>query len=50
MTVHFAVDGTGYYTYTVQAQDMAGNLSEALSRVAVHDEDCTGGGPDLFAE
>ena len=37
--VQFTEDGTGYYTYTVQAQDMAGNLSEAMSRVAVHDED-----------
>ena len=36
--VNFAVDGVGYYTYTARAQDMAGNLSEEISRVAVHDD------------
>ena len=37
VNVQFAEDGVGYYTYTGQAQDMAGNLSEPVSRVALHD-------------
>ena len=37
--VDFTADEVGYYTYTAQAQDMAGNLSEpAISRTAIHDE------------
>ena len=36
--VGYDEDGVGYYTYTAQAQDLAGNLSEpAISRVALHD-------------
>ena len=35
--VNFAQEGMGYYSYTAQAQDMAGNLSEEISRVALHD-------------
>ena len=30
---------TGYYTFTAQAQDKAGNLSEEISRVALNDTD-----------
>ena len=35
--VAFAPTSVGYYTYTAQAQDQAGNLSAAVSRVALHD-------------
>ena len=35
--VSFANDGMGYYTYMAQAQDMAGNLSEEITRTALHD-------------
>ena len=35
--VDFAHEGMGYYSYTAQAQDMAGNLSPEISRVALHD-------------
>ena len=35
--VSFAHDGMGYYTYTAQAQDMAGNLSAEVTRTALHD-------------
>ena len=31
-------DFTGYYTFTAQAQDKAGNKSEEISRVAVNDQ------------
>jgi hypothetical protein len=37
VNVDFTEDGVGYYTYTAQAQDMAGNLSVAISRTALHD-------------
>ena len=37
VNVDFTEDGVGYYTYTAQAQDMAGNLSEMISRTALHD-------------
>ena len=35
--VQFAPSTMGYYTYAAQAQDAAGNLSEWISRVALHD-------------
>ena len=37
VNVAYDEDGVGYYAYTAQAQDKAGNLSEAMSRVALHD-------------
>ena len=33
------IEFTGYYTFTAQAQDKAGNLSEEISRVALNDTD-----------
>ena len=35
--VNFAQEGLGYYSYTAQAQDMAGNLSAEITRTALHD-------------
>ena len=35
--VSFANDGVGYYTYTAQGQDKAGNLSAEITRTALHD-------------
>ena len=46
--VQFAASTMGYYTYAAQAQDAAGNLSESISRVAVHDISDTGRGLDSF--